>query len=231
MARPFRRYSAGARWYDLLSGERWVYRAGRVAGIGLMDLRAGDVVLDLGCGTGLNFPLLHAAVGDRGRIVGVDRSTDMLAVARERVRREGWTNVTLIEADAAELDVEDVRARVAEATGRGRAGAVDAVLSTYVLSVMRGGAADAWRRAVTLVRPGGVLAVVDMQPPTGRWRILAPLAHLACALGGADIHARTWRFVARDAAPGSVREVTVRGGHIVAAVGRLPGEDVPATRS
>ncbi|WP_322411085.1 class I SAM-dependent methyltransferase [Microbacterium invictum] len=233
MARPFRRYSAGARWYDVLSGERWVYRAGRVAGIGLMGLQAGDVVLDLGCGTGLNFPLLRAAVGDSGRIVGVDRSADMLAVARERVAREGWTNVTLIEADASELDVEAVRERIGVEAGSGGldprrvdgAGddgtSVDALLATYALSVMRGGATEAWRRAVALVRPGGVLAVVDMQPPTGRWRVFSPLARLACALGGADIHARPWRLVARDAAPGSVSETAVRGGHIVAAVGRL----------
>ncbi|NYF16847.1 demethylmenaquinone methyltransferase/2-methoxy-6-polyprenyl-1,4-benzoquinol methylase [Microbacterium sp. AK009] len=223
MARPFRRYSAGARWYDLLSGERWVYRAGRVAGIGLMDLQAGDVVLDLGCGTGLNFPLVRAAVGETGHIVGVDRSAEMLAVAQGRVRRAGWPNVTLIEADAAELDVEEVRARVAGVTGR--TDGVDAVLSTYALSVMRGSAREAWVRAVEVVRPEGALAVVDMQPPTGRWRIFSPLARLACAFGGADIQARPWHLVARDAATGSVREAVVRGGHIVAAVGRLPGED------
>ncbi|TQK20771.1 demethylmenaquinone methyltransferase/2-methoxy-6-polyprenyl-1,4-benzoquinol methylase [Microbacterium sp. SLBN-154] len=229
MSRPFRRYSAGARLYDVLSGERWVYRAGRVAGIELMGLRSGDVVLDLGCGTGLNFPLVRAAVGRTGHIVGVDRSADMLAVAWGRVRREGWSNVTLVEADAADLDAGDVRARVAAATGS--AGGVDAVLSTYALSVMRDGATEAWARAVDLVRPDGVLAVVDMQPPTGRWRIFSPLARLACAVGGADIRARPWRLVARDADPGSVREVTVRGGHIVTAVGRLPGEDASATGS
>ncbi|WJL96691.1 methyltransferase domain-containing protein [Microbacterium sp. ET2] len=229
MTRPFRRYSAGARWYDLLSGERWVYRAGRVAGIGLMDLRPGDIVLDLGCGTGLNFPLVRAAVGEAGHIVGVDRSADMLAVAQGRVRREGWPNVTLIEADAAELDIVDVRERVEAATGR--PGGVDGVLSTYALSVMRGSAGEAWARAVDLVRPDGALGVVDMQPPTGRWRILSPLARLACAFGGADIQARPWRFVARDAAPGSVREAVVRGGHIVAAVGRLPGPDALTVRS
>lgn len=114
-----------------------------------------------------------------GHIVGVDRSADMLAVARARARREGWSNVTFVEADAAELDVDGLRARIGAATGRAT----------------------------------------------------APLARLACALGGADIHARPWRFVARDAAPGSVREAAVRGGHIVAAVGRSPGEVAPTARS
>ncbi len=49
-----RRYGPAARWYDLLSGERPVYRVGRVAGVGQLRLREGSRVLDIGCGTGLN---------------------------------------------------------------------------------------------------------------------------------------------------------------------------------
>jgi demethylmenaquinone methyltransferase/2-methoxy-6-polyprenyl-1,4-benzoquinol methylase len=217
MARPFRRYSAGARWYDVLSGERWVYRAGRVAGIRLMNLREGDVVLDLGCGTGLNFPLLRAAVGESGRVYGIDRSADMLDVARRRIAREGWRNVVVMEADASALDVDGLRRMLRDDIGRDTA---DALLATYALSVMRSAAPEAWARAVSLVRSGGVLAVVDMQPTTGRWRVLSPLARLACALGGADIRARSWRLVERDAARGSVRRQEARGGHLVAVVGR-----------
>jgi ubiquinone/menaquinone biosynthesis C-methylase UbiE len=62
-----------------------------------LELRRGDRVVDAACGTGLNFPLLHAYVGDEGAIVGVDLSPDMLSKAHERVRANGWRNVTLIE--------------------------------------------------------------------------------------------------------------------------------------
>lgn len=75
-------YGGGARRYDVLSGERLVYRSGRVAGIDLLQLQRGDVVLDVGCGTGLNLPLLAAAVGPTGLVIGLDRSPQMLAVAR-----------------------------------------------------------------------------------------------------------------------------------------------------
>ena len=60
-----------------------------------LQLRPGDCVLDLGCGTGLSLPLLRGAVGLAGRVVGVDLSPDMLLLALSRVQRERWTNVDL----------------------------------------------------------------------------------------------------------------------------------------
>lgn len=60
-----------------------------------LQLRCGDCVLDLGCGTGMSLPLLREAVGPAGRVVAVDLSPDMLSLARSRVQREGWTNVEL----------------------------------------------------------------------------------------------------------------------------------------
>jgi demethylmenaquinone methyltransferase/2-methoxy-6-polyprenyl-1,4-benzoquinol methylase len=67
-----------------------------------LHLRPGDAVVDMGCGTGLNFPYLREAVGSEGRIVGVDLSGAMLEKARARAERHGWQNVELIEADLTE---------------------------------------------------------------------------------------------------------------------------------
>ncbi len=64
----------------------------------------GEVVLDVGCGTGLNFAGLLERVGTEGRLVGIDHSPDMLERARERVREQGWSNVTLLEAPAEEAE-------------------------------------------------------------------------------------------------------------------------------
>src|ERR1700694_5628720 len=63
--------------------------------VDLLPLRSGDVVLDVGCGSGLCFPLLQARIGPGGRIVGIDQSPQMLATARSRIKTEGWANVTL----------------------------------------------------------------------------------------------------------------------------------------
>jgi ubiquinone/menaquinone biosynthesis C-methylase UbiE len=71
-----------------------------------LDLRPGNAVVDVACGTGLNFPLLQARVGAGGRILGIDLSSDMIAIARERVASHGWHNVTLIEAAVEEAQIQ-----------------------------------------------------------------------------------------------------------------------------
>ncbi len=60
-----------------------------------LHLQPGDVMVDVGCGTGLSFPLLEGAIGPGGRLIGVELSPDMLAKARERMAAslppEAWT--------------------------------------------------------------------------------------------------------------------------------------------
>lgn len=67
-----------------------------------LKLWSGDSVIDVACGTGVNFELLYQRVGPSGRIVGVDVSGDMLRQAQALVRSKGWDNVTLIEAPVEE---------------------------------------------------------------------------------------------------------------------------------
>ena len=59
-----------------------------------LGLKPGESVLDLGCGTGISFERLHREVGPEGRIIGVELSSEMLKLARQRVELKGWTNVT-----------------------------------------------------------------------------------------------------------------------------------------
>ncbi|WP_411285641.1 class I SAM-dependent methyltransferase [Lapillicoccus sp.] len=61
-----------------------IYGVGRERAIPALHLREGSRVLDIGCGTGLNFPRLLAAVGRSGQVVGVDHSGEMLEVARRK---------------------------------------------------------------------------------------------------------------------------------------------------
>jgi demethylmenaquinone methyltransferase/2-methoxy-6-polyprenyl-1,4-benzoquinol methylase len=109
-----------------------------------LELRPGDSVVEIACGTGLNFPLIEEVIGPAGRIVGVDLTDAMLARAQDRIDTNGWSNISLVLADAADFDFPS---------------GVDAILSTYALSqvpecarvIARGAAAlSAGRRWVVL---------------------------------------------------------------------------------
>lgn len=65
----------------------------RLRTVALLQLQPGQVVLDVGAGTGLSYPLLHAGVGPGGRVLACEQSPEMFAVARQRVEEAGWQNV------------------------------------------------------------------------------------------------------------------------------------------
>ncbi|MDQ3628526.1 MAG: methyltransferase domain-containing protein [Actinomycetota bacterium] len=205
------RYTRSANWYDVISAEP-VYRAGRQRAIPALGLTEGNRVLDVGCGTGLNFPLLLEAVGASGQVVGVDRSAAMLEVARRKTLRRPPGNVVLVDLDAEHLDASAIPG------SDGHTGPFDAALFTYSLSLMSDWE-NAWRRASSLVRPGGRLAIVDMEPPHGWARLLTPIARLACRMGGADINAHPWTALER--ATTDVQSWSLRGGHVQVRVGTI----------
>lgn len=68
----------------------------RARAIEKLDLQAGDVVIDVGCGTGLSFGRIEQQIGEGSRIIGFELSQDMLELARERARQRGWSNITLV---------------------------------------------------------------------------------------------------------------------------------------
>jgi demethylmenaquinone methyltransferase/2-methoxy-6-polyprenyl-1,4-benzoquinol methylase len=71
----------------------------------LLNLKAGDRVLDVGCGPGGSFPYLARAVGQSGEVVGVEISPEISVNARRRIAKNGWRNVHLIEAAAQDVQL------------------------------------------------------------------------------------------------------------------------------
>ncbi len=208
------KYTLFAPLYDLLSAEYPVYHAGRVLGINALAPSTGQQVLDIGCGTGLNFALLQHRTGASGTIVGIDRSAQMLRRARRRADARHWDNVILVQADMVLADPAIIAARIVEAGG---SAVSDAALATYALSLM-GDWKRAWATTTSLLGAGGRIGVVDMQDPRGRARWLTPLARLACALGGSDIHAAPWRAVEEECV--DVVRASARAGHLQIRVGK-----------
>lgn len=147
--RHARRYDLYVRLYGLIG---FRYSAYRSRAIKLLDLNRGDCVVDLGCGTGLNFPLLEEQIGPEGRLIGVDLSSEMLACADERARREGWTNVELVQSDMASYDFPEF---------------TNAVLSTGALGYVLEFDQVIERVSHALV-PGGRVVIWDLKRPQ-RW--------------------------------------------------------------
>lgn len=99
---PLKAYAAGAASYDHRTDRFMVFRRRLVDAL---DLRTGDTVVDVGCGTGLCLDLLHEKVGREGEIFAVDESVAMLEIARTRAEQAGWSNVTFLVAPASEVDL------------------------------------------------------------------------------------------------------------------------------
>ena len=146
-------YRKKARRYDLPSRlypvPGYPQRAQRLRAVRALRLRPGGTVIDLACGTGLNFALLQRAVGPAGRVIGVDLTDAMLARARDRVTASGWANVTLVQADAAGYDFPP---------------GADAVISTYALTQVPE-SAQVITRGTRALAPGGRWAVLDLKVP------------------------------------------------------------------
>jgi ubiquinone/menaquinone biosynthesis C-methylase UbiE len=146
-------YRKKARHYDTTSRlypvPGYPQRAQRLRAVQALALRAGDHVIDVACGTGLNFPLIEEAIGPSGRIVGVDLTDAMLARAQRRIETNGWGNISLVQADAAGYDFP------AE---------VDAILSTYALSQVPA-CAEVIAHGAAALSGGGRWVVLDLKVP------------------------------------------------------------------
>jgi ubiquinone/menaquinone biosynthesis C-methylase UbiE len=72
-----------------------------------LGLVPGGSVLEVGCGSGANLPFLLEAAGPAGQVVGVDLCPEMIAAARTRAPRRGWSRIRLIEGAAESLRFDE----------------------------------------------------------------------------------------------------------------------------
>jgi len=195
-------YYEHAQSYNRDTGAFQLYRR---AVVEALPLQPGQVVLDVGCGTGLCCSLLREKVGPGGTVIGIEESPEMAAVAREHIAREGWRNVTVVQSSA-----EDARL---DATA-------DAALFCAVHDILQ--SPGALRNVMAKLCPGAWVAAGG-----GKWAspVMVAVNSMVRALHAPYVRNfsgfdRPWRYLEHLVEDVQVRETAFGSGYVM--TGRTP---------
>jgi ubiquinone/menaquinone biosynthesis C-methylase UbiE len=194
-------YRRRARVYDW---ELKLFEPVRHRAISRLGLGPGDVVFDVGCGTGLSLPMLRQGIGPKGRIVGIEQSPEMFAQARRRVARARWNRVTLM---CTPVEDADLRVRA------------DAALFHFTHDILR--RAEAIANVLRHLKPGARVVASGlkwaapwlMRPVN--WLVLPAALRSVTSLDGMD---RPWQLLEEQLGPMVVESQLLGGAYIASGV-------------
>ncbi len=208
-------------WYDTFSGFYDLtvephYKEARKIGVDKLNLKEGDVVLDLACGTGPNLKHLSPLVGKTGLVIGLDYSRGMINKAKKKVAENNWENVILIQEDAREISKDQI------AKYCGREIHFDNIISVLGLSVIPEHE-EVFENTYALLKPGGNYVIIDIYAdkfvPTSWWTKL---------LSRADLKRKSWEFLEKKTSDFSLNNISknrhLHGGLLYIASGKKQNE-------
>ena len=146
----------------------------------LAELNAGETVLDLGSGGGIDVLLSARRVGPAGKAYGLDMTDEMLALARKNQAKSGSENVEFLKGEIENIPLPD--------------NSVDVIISNCVIN-LSADKDEVLREAFRVLKPGGRFAVSDVvtngeMPPEIREKVLLWVGCIAGALEESDYRAK-----------------------------------------
>ena len=190
-------YYEHARSYNRDTG---VFAPYRQALVDALLLQPGQVVLDVGCGTGLCYGLLRDKVGPDGTVIGIEESPEMATVAREYIAREGWRNVMVVQSPAEDAWLEET---------------ADAALFCAVHDILQ--SPRALRNVMAMLCPGAWVAAGGGKwaaPPMVAVNSLVRMLHAPYVRDFSGF-GRPWRYLERLVQDVRVREMAFGGGYVM----------------
>ncbi|MAY83497.1 MAG: 16S rRNA (cytosine(1402)-N(4))-methyltransferase [Flavobacteriales bacterium] len=169
--------------YDFISN--WYYKKPRKYAIEKLKLKKDQVVLNLPCGTGVNFKYFQHYLKNSGLILGIDLSDGMLKQAEQKIDKNDWTNIDLQLENAIMVDQKWVN----EYSNGKRIEKFDAVFCDLGLS----GLPD-WKNIIdnmiSILKPGGSIVILD-------WYVEKPglLGKFIKWIGKGEVKRPLWQYL------------------------------------
>lgn len=136
----------------------------------LAGIKKDETVIDLGSGAGFDAFIVSPLVGEKGKVIGVDLSDEVLSLAKQNAQKGDYKNVEFVKGDIEQLPIEDNLA--------------EHVISNCVinLSLNKG---DVYKEAYRVLKPGGKMAISDivLEKELPDFIKHSVAAHIACVSG------------------------------------------------